>query len=138
MDLQAIPRDSVNRSTPLAAEAAAFSAFKKADPDWILDTFADADRADVRSFLADSGVRAGSRRLFQTLDRVRVYAIVEHRAHDIDYQLVFFTYRDSPREGNVHAYLRERGEWRRTNSLARDLEVTLAFTAFRYGRLESP
>lgn len=137
LELRAIPRDSVRRSTPLAAEVAAFSAFKAADPDWIVETFADADRAEILDFLADSAVRAGSQRLFESLTEVRIYAITEHRAADVDYRLVFFSYRDSPRRGNVHVYVLERGAWKRTNRLVRDSDAALAFNAFRYGRFES-
>lgn len=137
VELRPIPPDSVDRSTPLGAEAAAFSAFKAADPDWMVQTFAETDHSEIRSFLADSAVRAGSQRLFASLERVWVYAIVRHQVGAVDYRLALFTYRDSPRRGNVHVYVQERGEWKRTNRLARDLDVTLVHAAFREGRLET-
>jgi hypothetical protein len=140
LELHTIPRDSVDRSTPLGAEAADFSAFKAADENWIIQGFADADRREVLSFLSDSAIREGSRHMFEPFQRVRVYAVARDSVGEIGYQLVFFSYFDSVSQGNMHAYVLERGEWKRTNQLARDRDpdATLAFTAFRFGRIEVP
>jgi hypothetical protein len=136
LELRAIPQDSVDRSTPLGAEEAAFSAFKRADPNWIIESFADPDRREILSFLSDTAVSAGSRHMFDSIDAVHVYAVTDYQVRDTDYKLVFFSYHDSPSEGNVHAYVSERGEWKRTNRLARDSSVTFAFRAFRAGRIQ--
>jgi hypothetical protein len=138
LDLRLIPHDSVDRSTPLGAEAADFSALKAADANWIIQGFADPDRRDVLSFLGDSAIRAGSRHMFEPIERVRVYAVAQDSIADAAYRFVFFSYYDSVSQGNMHAYVRERGEWKRTNELARvqNPDATIAYTAFRFGRIE--
>ena len=47
-----------DRSSPVAASASAFSAFKADDADWILSNFAQRDQADVQAMLANEEIRA--------------------------------------------------------------------------------
>lgn len=128
-----VARGTVDRSTALAASDADFSAFKAGDDEWIVETFAAVDQPEIRSFLADSNVRRGSRTLFQRIERQLVYAVARYPTGDSEYRLVFLNYYNERRRGKVQVYTFENGEWKRTNALSTDSTVTLALLAFRRG-----
>lgn len=128
-----VSRDGVDRSTALSASDADLWAFKTFNEAWIIETFAVADTAEIRDFLSDPNVRAGSRALYQRIERQDVYAVAEYQADSSDYRLVFLNHYEEPRRGKANVYVLEHGEWKRTNRLSRDATLSLALLAFQRG-----
>ena len=72
-----------DRSSPVAASASAFSAFKADDADWILSNFAQRDQADVQAMLANEKVRARNRDVLNRYDSYEIYARARPLYHSI-------------------------------------------------------
>lgn len=128
-----VAHGTVDRSTALSASDADLWAFKTFNQAWIIETFAASDTAEIRDFLSDPNVRAGSRALYQRIERQDVFAVAEYQADSSDYRLVFLNHYEEPRRGKANVYVLEHGEWKRTNRLSRDSTLWLALLAFRRG-----
>lgn len=134
-ELTVVPRSAADLSSPIAASEAAYSAFKQYDDDWIVASFAEGDRDDIRGFLADSGVRSGSRRYYDTIRSKHVHGWARYLVGNTEYRLVFvsLTHADSTRR--METFVLEAGEWRRTNRLARERDFQVAWNAYRVGTI---
>src|ERR1700675_760434 len=64
LKLAPVAKANAKFDTPVNAAAADFSAEKSDDADWIVAMFAPADRADVKSMLADKTMRTRNRGIF--------------------------------------------------------------------------
>lgn len=134
-DQPVIQRQTADLSSVAAASQAAYSAFKHADDAWIVASFAEADREDIRGFLSDSAVREGSRHYFSTVTRRLMHGWARYVADSTEYRLVFVTEQTTAPVRRLETFVRENDQWLRTNALRRDHGFNTAWVAFRYGRI---
>ncbi|MCH7874821.1 MAG: hypothetical protein IH965_05930, partial [Gemmatimonadetes bacterium] len=88
-ELTVITREAADFSSALSASQAAYSAFKHYDDAWIVASFAEDDREDIRGFLANSAVRAGSRRYYEGIQDKHIHGWARYAQDSTEYRLVF-------------------------------------------------
>lgn len=134
-ELSVIDRDAADLSSPITASEAAYSAFKSYEDDWIVASFAEWDRPEIRQMLADAGVNTGSRGYYEQVTGKRVDGWAGYATDSTDYRLVFVTlFRPAPTT-RVETFVLESEEWRRTNQLVRDTVFQMAWNTYRHGTI---
>ncbi len=132
LKLAPVAKANAKFDTPTAAAAADFSAEKSDDADWIVSMFAPADRADVKSMLADRAMRARNRGIFAHKDA----RYVRGQANYKKYVLLFIVDGNLDNSPNVLAFVKIPDGFRRTNALSADDTFDIVWSALRLGEVK--
>lgn len=134
-ELTVIAREAADLSSPLSASEAAYSAFKLYDDDWIVSSFAEEDRGEIRNLLANSGVRAVNRDYYEHIQGKRIHGWAAYVTDSTDYRLIFVSLARGSQTKRVETFVLESGEWRRTNRLVRNRAFQVAWNAYGSGTI---
>ena len=132
LKLAPVAKANAKFDTPLAAAAADFSAEKSDDADWIVSMFAPADRAGVKSMLADRAMRERNRGIFAHKDA----RYVRGQANYKNYILLFIVDGNLDNAANVLAFVKTPDGFRRTNALLEDDTFDIVWSALRLGEVK--
>jgi hypothetical protein len=132
LKLAPVAKANAKFDTPVNAAAADFSAEKSDDADWIVSVFAPADRAGVKSMLADRAMRERNRGIFAHKDA----RYVRGQANYKNYVLLFIVDGNFDNAANVLAFVKTPDGFRRTNALSADDTFDIVWSALRLGEVK--
>jgi len=132
LKLPPVAKANAKFDTPVNAAAADFSAEKSDDADWIVSMFAPADRAGVKSMLADRAMRERNRGIFAHKDA----RYVSGQANYKNYVLLFIVDGNLDNAPNVLAFVKTPDGFRRTNALSADDTFDIVWSALRLGEVK--
>lgn len=125
-------KQEASRKSPEQASASDFSAFREGDPEWLRENFTEEDYPQIQRMVEDRNMR----RLNQTTYMRYGEKTILSRCEFKDVTLVFARYDGVTANGVIEAYRKVKGNWKRTNALAKDETVGVLLTMFRQGTIE--
>jgi hypothetical protein len=131
--LAPVAKADAKSDTPVALAAADFSAEKSDDADWIVSIFAPADRADVKSMLADKNLRTRNRGIFAH----KAARYLRGHADYKNYVLVFISDGKPDNPPQVLAMVKTPDGFRRTNALSNDDTFDIVWASLRLGEVKA-
>jgi hypothetical protein len=132
LKLAPVAKQNAKFDTPVNAAASDFSAEKSDDADWIVSMFAAADRAGVKSTLADRAMRERNRGIFAHKDARYVRGQATYK----NYVLLFIVDGNLDNAPNVLAFVKTPDGFRRTNALSADDTFDIVWSALRLGEVK--
>jgi hypothetical protein len=132
LKLAPVAKANAKFDTPVNAAAADFSAEKSDDADWIVSMFVPADRAAIKSMLADRAMRERNRGIFAHKDA----RYVRGQANYKNYVLLFIVDGNLDNAANVLAFVKTPDGFRRTNALSADDTFDIVWSALRLGEVK--
>ena len=121
-----------SRKTPEQASASDFSAFREADPEWLRENFAEEDYPQIQRMVEDRNMRKLNQRTYMRYGEKTILSRCTYK----DFALVFARYDDAAATGVIEIYQKVKGDWKRTNAMAKDETVGVLLTIFRQGAFE--
>ena len=132
LKLAPVAKANAKFDTPVNVAAADFSAEKSDDAEWIVSMFAPADRAAIKSMLADRAMRERNRGIFAHKDA----RYVRGQANYKNYVLLFIVDGNLDNAPNVLAFVKTPDGFRRTNALSADDTFDIVWSALRLGEVK--
>ncbi|MFH1622790.1 MAG: hypothetical protein ABIA97_06725 [Candidatus Omnitrophota bacterium] len=131
IQIKEISKDAINRNTPEDAELSIYSANKKGDAQWILDSWAQEDQKNIQDLLND--FLSKNTDIFQSMDRSYITGRAEYK----NYILLFIQnlFKDGRKSPVIHTYIKTTGGWKATNALSADETFDVIFAALRSGQV---
>ncbi len=127
-----ITKREASRKTPEQASASDFSAFRAGDPEWLRENFVDEDYSQIRRMVEDPNMRRLNQSTYTRYGEKTVVSRCEFK----DVTLVFARYDGVAANGVIEVYRKVKGNWKRTNALAKDETLGVLLTMFRQGAVE--
>lgn len=118
--------------TPEQASASDFSAFRQSDPDWLRENFTEEDYPQIKRMVEDRNMRRLNQRTYMNYGEKTIFSRCVYK----EFALVFARYDGAAATGVIEVYRKAKGNWKRTNALAKDEHVAVLQAMFRQGTFE--
>lgn len=125
-------KGEANWKTPEQASASDFSAFREGDPDWLRENFTDEDYPQIKRMVEDRNMRRLNQRTYMNYGEKTIVSRCLYK----DFALVFARYDGAAASGAIEVYRKVKGNWKRTNALAKDEQVAVLQAMFRQGSFD--
>lgn len=118
LEVTMISRESWDRSTPEKSYFGVYTANKKADRQWIVDTFVPEERDAIRKLVGDRQLLDANTRLFESINKETITKKIAYRGYVI---LIIEALRSDGRRFLRYVPMKLAGrDWLLTNDLASD------------------
>jgi hypothetical protein len=129
-----IERSQADGSTPERVIASIRSANAAGDPEWIVQNFVPAERAEIRKMLADSAIAKRNQDYYKTVRKVGITGSAQLR----DLTILFV--REESDAGTARVVpvtlVKTSSGWKQTNVLSNDDTFDVVWMALRYGTVK--
>lgn len=126
-----VTKDKAENNTPIKALFSTLSANKACDVDWIINTFPDDEKEQIKALALNVEMMKKYKEYQDSITKAEVFGEI-HLKDEVIF-LVEFTHTNRPVRRVVPVYVKTKDGWKQTNSLVENEDYDLIFSAYNVG-----